>query len=216
MSTEVLENLTDEELEQLLEKRRKAKQREELARRKKYEQDREDLINDLMLAADNIHQMLSQFKSDSFNRIDQFAERMQEYGDVSGNSKGGFSLENAEGTMKVKYSSQTKKGFDERADMAEQKLKSFLERFVKVRNKETYKLVLQLLERTNSGDFDDKLIMKLWNMENDFDDQDWRDAIKLFKESYNPRATTKYMNFYRRDDKGAWRLINLNFASVNA
>ncbi|ELR69196.1 hypothetical protein C900_05392 [Fulvivirga imtechensis AK7] len=215
MSTVELDKLTDDQLEQLLQERQKKKQREELARRKKYEQDREELIDTLIMAAQGLQVQLQQFKKAAFENMDQFSERMKEYGEVNANSKGGFSIENAAGTLKIRYSSQTKKGFDERADMAEQKLKSFLERFVKVRNKETYKLVTQLLERTNSGEFDDKLIMKLWNMENDFDDADWKDAIRLFKESYNPKATTKYMNFYKRDDHGNWKLINLNFASVN-
>ncbi|MBL6448548.1 DUF3164 family protein [Fulvivirga sp. 29W222] len=215
MTTEELDQLTDDQLEQLLEKRRKTKQRKEEARRKKYEQDRENLIKDLTKEAVEISIEIKHFKRDAFNKMDQFYEVMKQYGDIKPNSKGGFSIENAEGTLKIKYSSQTRKGFDERADMAEQKLKSFLERFVKVRAKETYKLVLQLLERTHSGDFDDKLIMKLWNMENDFDDEDWREAIKLFKESYNPKETTRYINFYQRNDKGQWELINLNFASIN-
>ncbi|MGD1960524.1 MAG: DUF3164 family protein [Fulvivirga sp.] len=210
-----LAELSDEELLQEFEKRKKKAHREAQAKKKKYEEDRNALVVDACLAAESLHEMLAKMKTDSFTYLDEFMERMREYSDVNGKSKGGFSLVSKDGKSKLTLSFQTKKTFDERADMAEEKLKKFLESFVKARDKKAYKLIMSLLERTRGGDFDDNLIMKLWSMENDFDNDDWRDSIRLFKESYNPAKTTKYINFYKKDGTDKWQNIQLNFSSIS-
>lgn len=209
-----LGNMTEEQLEQELERRKKEKQRAENAKRKKYEQDREDLVNDLIIAAEHNHEALMLLKQQSFEKIQEFHKTMLEYGDVIKSSKGGFSIRDKADEQRVTFSIQNKKGFDERAEAAELKLMSFLESFVKKRDKKIYKMVMSLLERTNTGDFDVNLISRLYSMENDFEHPDWVDAIKLFKESYQPSKSTSYITFSKRDNAGKWQTIGLNFSSL--
>lgn len=210
-----IDELTDEQLEAALEKRKKLKQREAKAKKKKYEEDRNQLVVSACKDAVSLHDILSQLKEKCFSKLDDFMDQMREYGDVNGKSQGGFSLVSEDGNAKLKLSYQTKKTFDERADMAEEKLKNFLESFVKKRDQKSYKLITSLLERPNGKDFDDTLIMRLWSMEDDFDNKDWKESIKLFKESYTPSKTTRYINFYRKNDHGTWENVQLNFSSIS-
>jgi hypothetical protein len=72
-----------------------------------------------------------------------------------------------------------------------------------------------LLERNSiTGDLDINNINRLYKMENDFDDPDWVEAIRLFKESYNPKGSVEYVRFYSRTDNNGWEQINLNFSSL--
>jgi hypothetical protein len=215
VTTKSLDDLTDEELDRLLEEREKKKRREAEARRKKYENDRDSLVHDLTIAAEQIEQQLEQFKTDAYNRISQFSDRMMQYGEINGKSRGGFSIRSADGTRKVTFSQQVRKVFDERAEMAEQKIREFIAKFIKKRDEKAYDLIMSLLERNSkTGDFEVNSINKLYKMEDKFDDELWKDGIRLFKESYNPQKTTKYINFYKLSATEKEELINLNFSSA--
>lgn len=210
-----VDELTDEELDRMLQDRKKKKQREDAAKRKAYEAAREELVikqvNNALIAQD----ALREHKSNVFNELVEFATKMNEYGDIKGNSKGGFAIRSADDTHKVTYSQQVIKGFDERADLAEKKLVEFLESFIKSRNKKAYKLVMSLLERTTNGEFDVNMINRLYKMEGDFDQPLWVEAIGLFKEAYTEQKTVQYVNFYKRDEHGKWANITLNFSAIN-
>ena len=128
--------------------------------------------------------------------------------------KGNFELLSEDGTLKVEFSVQAKKAFDERAGEAEQLLKEFLKSVIKGRNSEAYKLVSTLLERKIDGDYDIKLIQRLYKMENDYDNETWRRAIQLFKEAYKEIDSARYVRFYKKTDSGPWTLINLSFSGL--
>jgi hypothetical protein len=140
---------------------------------------------------------------------------MLEYGDIrkGKDNKGSFEIKNEQ--FKIVVASQVKKSFDERSILAEEKLKEFLLIFVKKKNRSIYNLVMALLERNSiTGDFDITNINRLYKMENDFDDPNWVEAIKLFKESFNATGTTIYVRFYERNANNGWGLINLNFSNA--
>lgn len=210
---EIKAQLTEEELEKLLAEKKKQKQVAEKKAREEYEKARDQLVNNLHETALQLNSKLGVFKDGCMKALTDFYARMQEYGDARG-SKGNFTLFSNDGELKISYKVKQISSFDERADLAEEKLTNFLERFIKARNKKTYKLVMSLLERTNAGDFDINLINRLYKMENDFDDPDWTEAIKLFKESYAPRGTASYVTFHRRDEQGKFQNLTLNFSSI--
>jgi hypothetical protein len=90
-----------------------------------------------------------------------------------------------------------------------------LETTVKKRDLKLHKLILSLLERNHkTGDLDISNIQRLYQMENDFDDANWTEAIRLFKESYNAESTTIYLRVFEKQADSSWKLVNLNFASV--
>jgi hypothetical protein len=203
------------ELEAMLAEKKKEERAEKAARKAAYETERDELINELCYTSGALSDELSAHKNEAFYKLKIFREKMLEYSDLKGgeNNKGNFQIENEH--YKIVFSSQVKSGFDERSLLAEEHLKKFLSGFVKKRDRQLYKLIMSLLERNSiTGDLDINSINRLYKMENDFDDPDWQEAIRLFKESYNPKATTEYVRFYTRSDNSGWDLINLNFSSI--
>jgi hypothetical protein len=105
--------------------------------------------------------------------------------------------------------------FDERSRLAEAKLKEFLGGFVKRNNKNLHKLIMGMLERNSyTGDLDITNINRLYKLEKEFDDPNWKEAIVLFKESYQPSHTASYVRFYELNEAGRYENIGLQFSSM--
>ena len=125
-----------------------------------------------------------------------------------------FQLKNDQ--YKIEFSSQVNKCFDERAELAEVKLKEFLATFVKKKDKPAYELVMALLERNDkTGDFDINLINRLYKMRDRFDNPLWIEALDMFQESYCPYGTAQYIKFSSKNpDNNGWDAILLDFAKL--
>lgn len=203
-----------EQLEKLLNQKKKQQQEDRLRKKAQYEQAKNELVIRLCGNAKGINELLREFKMQAFEDLGQFYDRMKEYGDVRG-EKGSFQLVSADDKLKVLFSRETRMGLDERAELAETKLKEFLSTTVKKRDKGLHDVILGLLERNGAtNDFDVKLIGKLIKLEDNFDDESWKEAIRLFKESIRENGTADYVRLYERDSNEKWQLINLNMASV--
>lgn len=214
--TNQIEELTTEQLEELLAERKKNERLEAHKKKEQYERSRNFMIHQQVAAAIQLRDELKAFKDQAFGTMHKFYADMMAYGDVKRDGKGNFQLISDDQQYKIIFANQIKAGFDERAEMAEVKLKEFLNTTVKKRDLGLHGIIMGLLERNKvSGDFDIKLINRLVKMEDKFDDANWKEAIRLFKESYQEQGTSSYIRFYERNnDQQSWQLINLNLASV--
>lgn len=214
-ATANLTALSTRDLEKALAVRKEQENAEREARRSEYETEKDALITTLGNTALGAANTLKKFKHDAMDQARGFRGKLLEYGQLRKGeaNKGNFEIKND--NFKITFSSQVKKCFDERSELAEEKLKRFLGSFVKKRDKDLHDLVLSLLERNpKSGDLDISNIQRLYKLEDRFDNDDWREAIRLFKESYNPEGTAYYVRFFQKDADNAWQLINLNFSSL--
>ncbi len=210
-----LNNVSTEQLEKLLTERKAEQMAAEKVKRTTYEKNKETLISELGIHATEVSEMIQVLNKKAFDSLNEFRVKMLEYGDIKGgeNNKGNFELKNEK--FKILFTSQVKKEFDEKAELAEIKLKSFLNGFVKNRDKKLYTFIMAQMERNSvTKKLDINNINRLYKIENEFEEQDWKDAIRLFKESYNPTGTELYIRFYSKNDNGGWKLINLNFSSI--
>ncbi len=208
--------MTVEQLEALLEKRKAAERKAKEKAKNAYLEKREMLINDLSGFAVSLQNQMMDLKYEAFSEITKFREMMLEYGDIRGgeNNKGSFELKND--NYKIRFMSQVNKCFDERAELAEKKLKEFLATFVKKANKSAYMIIMALLERNSkTGDFDINLINRLYAMREQFNNPLWIEALDMFQESYSPYGTAQYIQFYKKDpNTNGWLPIVLDFAKL--
>jgi hypothetical protein len=214
-TVETTKEPTIEELEKMLQAKKDAARKEAQAKRSNYEKSKDDLIKVLGMEAVNINRELADFKNRSMSRMNEFRAALLEYGDIRKGeaNKGNYEIKNE--SFKITFSSQVNKRFDERSELAEEKLKSFLSKTIKKRDRDTHDLVLSLLERNaKSGDLDISNIQRLYKMEDRFEEQDWKDAIRLFKESYNAEETKTYIRFFYKDENGAWKALPLSFPAL--
>ncbi len=211
-----MSTLTPGKLKELLAIAEQKEKEEAAAKRAEYENQKHNIVDNLISGAYVIHQELSAFKHDAFTILRGFYKTMKEYADLKDTNKGSFRIKNADGTKMVEFSRQVTSGFDERAVAAEEMLKDFLSDFVKKKDKAIYELVIGLLDRNRAtGELDIKNINKLYRMEDKFDDQRWKKAIALFKESYQESSTSFYVRFYENDGTGKPQAIQLNFSAIN-
>lgn len=217
MSTKTLSpaDLSTEELEALLAKRKDSERQQKEDRRKEYEKLRDGVCNGLGLEAETLHGIICTLKLAAMQELTDFRSKMLEYGELRNgeSNKGSFSIHNE--YYKIEFASQVNKRFDERAELAEAKMRLFMDSFLRKKDAKTAKLVRSLMERNEkTHDYDIDQINRLYKMEEDFDDPNWKEAIALFKESYSPAATAQYIRFYRRGGNNSWVPLPLDFAKA--
>ena len=109
------------------------------------------------------------------------------------------------------------KSFDERADMAAERLINYLKDYVGRTDKGVddpmYQLAMTLLERNKQGDLDYKSISKLYELESRFDEE-YAAIMQLFKESNVVYKTAVNYYFYKRDENGVWRRVEPSFCRL--
>jgi len=214
-SDDVLKQLSDEELESLIADRRKARKEQDRLARESYESLRDEMVKDLSHKAMKLHEQMVALKKEALTRLEEFRNTAREYGDIRSNSKGGFSLRTTDQSLMMTYDRNTKSEYDERATLAESLLKEFLEDKVKTRDKKAYRTIVSLLTRNRkTGQYNPVSINSLLSIEDNYDDERWIRAMKLFKESYNNIFISMSVSFYRKDDQDKDQLIPLTFASL--
>ncbi|HQL70152.1 MAG TPA: DUF3164 family protein [Bacteroidales bacterium] len=203
------------DLEAALQQKRDQERRDREARKQDYEADRHELVVTLCKRAEDLSAQLRDFKSIAMRQIEEFRKRAEEYGDIRTNSKGGFSIRNANASYKVAYERNVVSEYDERADLAEQLLREFLGDMVKKRDAQAYEVITGLLERGKSGDFNPAAVAALLKMEDKYTDERWTKAMGLFKESFTTRLISMNVSFFHKDAMDKDVIIPLTFASIS-
>ena len=176
----MLAGLSAEEKKQLLKELQNEEKQERVGKRNAYEA----LRKELLLQVESKLLAVALFKEWLNKECESFKEVMSEYGQLRKSEQRNFTLVN--GSFKLEVSSNSVKGFDERANIAAERLVKYLEEYAKKTDKGTtdpmYQLAMTLLERNKAGDLDYKSISKLYALEDKFDNE-YAEIMTLFKES---------------------------------
>ncbi len=211
-----LTKLSADELKKLLAEKEKQERKEREKARKAYEKERDEMIVYLMTKAKDINRILTDFKTEVFMRIKSFEEKARKYGDIRSTSKGGFGLRTSDNELMVRYERNIVNEFDERADMALELIKEFLEDKVKKRDQKSYMIISKLLTRNKAGDLNVSRVIQLLDLRNEFDDERWNKAMRLLEESYRNRPISYGVSFYRKNETtGKDEQLPLNFSAIS-
>lgn len=204
-----ISQLSADELEAALAQKKEAERLEREEKRRTYEELREETIEELGNAAHDISLALERFNNKAFSQMRTLYELLQDYSKRHKDGKGNFEIKNDD--FKILFKKQGKGAFDERSVQAEKHIIDFVNS--KFENDvDTRDLIMSLLER-KKGDLDVDLIQKLYAMEDRFDDDNWREGIRLLKESYSYNHSKDYIAFYKKGRDNRWVGINLNFSN---
>lgn len=208
-----LKNMTAEQLEQLLSEKRREEAEAADRRRRDYEAARADFVNRMAAETRKITRQVREFYDLLVAETNSFRDLMQEYGATRRDNQIGFTVE--EGDFRLEVKSNRIKRFDERADAAATRLIEFLTKWIGDREKGAddpmYQLAMTLLERNRKGDFDYKSISKLYELEEQFGDQEYSRIMQLFKESNVVEGSVMNYYFHQRDERGVWHRIEPSF-----
>jgi len=209
--------LSTQELEALLKKRKANEAKKLEAEKAAYEKNRDEKVFNMITTARALFKELGEFKQYCHIEMEKQGEKLAEYGKLRSNSKGGFLLKNADDTMRVQRRRDTEPAWDERAIKGVELLKDFLGDTIKKRDVKQYEILMTFLERNAKGDLEYSRVMELCKHEDKFDDPRWKEGLRLVKEGFSNHFKAYGYEFkVRNAQSGKWESLILNFSSVDA
>ncbi|MEB0299581.1 DUF3164 family protein [Mucilaginibacter sp. 5C4] len=193
MTIETAETLTTEQLQDLLNQRLAEQKEQEQAERNSYESLKDATVTKLATSALALNEAMRNFKDLAFGEAETLYELLQKYSKRHADGKGTFKVRNADGSMEMNLKRHQLGTFDERSVQAEKHIRDFINnRFAG--DQDVLDIIMGAMERTK-GFLDVKQIQRLYAMEDRFDDHNWKEGIKLLKESWIPTTTKDYLSF---------------------
>lgn len=212
---EMTKGMTAEERKALMEELNKQDQEEKTSRREAYETLRRQFVNETKVKVCNLVGAVKMIRDWLDTESKTFRDVMREYGHLRKDEQLSFTL--VEGDFKLEVRSNKVKSFDERADVAAERLMEYLKGFISGSSKGAddplYQLAMSLLERNRQGDLDYKSISKLYELESKFDEE-YKAIMDLFRESNVVQATAINYYFWQRDENNVWHRIEPSFCRL--
>ncbi len=209
-----LSGYTAEELKAALAAKEKAEQAARERARQSYELDRDNDLAILINRATSLSAALKEFKALTHEKIDNQALKLAEYGKIRSNSKGGLTIMDASGTVRIRRRRDTQPVWDERSEKGIELVKEFLFDKVKKYNKKIFEIMLSYISRNEKGDLEYAKIMILLQHEKKFSDPRWVEGLDLVKEGYSNILKGYQYDFEVLDSEGKWERLDLNFSAI--
>lgn len=213
---EMLKGMSKEQRAAMLAQLQKEAQYDRLTKRESYEALRGQFMHDVRTKVSEVEADVTGFKKWLDEETGAFTKLMREYGAVKNESQQSYTITDGDFKLEVKFNKV--KGFDERADLAAERLVDYLKRYMAKSEKGVedpmYQMAMTLLERNKTGDLDYKSISKLYELEDKFDEE-YQEIMRLFKEANVIQTTATNYYFSRRDtETGVWRRIEPSFCRL--
>lgn len=200
-----LSQMTAEEKKALLAQLNADANESRQAKRDAYEGLRAEFMHRVEEFLVNVTADVKGFKQWLEKESEGFISVMRDYGQLKNADQRNYTI--TDGDFRLQVASNSVKGFDERADMAAERLVAYLKNYMQKSEKgqedPMYQLAMTLLERNQRGDLDYKSISKLYELEDKFGDQEYKDIMMLFKESNVVQKTAVNYYFFRRHKETA-------------
>lgn len=212
---ELLKGMSAQELKDLLAAAQEQERTEKQSRREAYEGLRHQFAFDVKSKLICLTDDVVAFRSWIEGETDAFRNVMREYGKLRKDDQASLTIVDED--FKVEIKSNKVKSFDERADMAAERLVEYLKNYALGRelgiDDPMYQLGMTMIERNRQGDLDYKSVSKLYELESRFD-ADYKEIMDLFRESNVVYKTAINYYFYRRDNNGVWKRIEPSFCRL--
>ncbi|WP_315351949.1 DUF3164 family protein [Segatella oris] len=211
-----IKNLSKEERAQLLAELQNEEKQSRIQRRETYESLRAELLHSVEERLQTVAADVQSFHDWLQGEVEGFVGVMRDYGQLRKSDQRSYTI--TDGDFRLEIASNKVKGFDERADLAAERLIDYLKRYMKKSEKGAddpmYQMAMTLLERNKSGDLDYKSISKLYELEDKFDSE-YSEIMGLFKEANVVQKNA--VNYYfskRNPETNVWRRIEPSFCRM--
>lgn len=211
-----IKSLSKEQRAALMAQLQQEEKEDRIARRETYEALRGEFMHEVKTNVLEMVNAVTGFRGWLEKEADAFTKVMKEYGQVKSDEQRSYTI--TDGDFRLEVKSNKVKGFDERADMAADRLIDYLKRYMQNSEKGSddpmYQMAMTLLERNKMGDLDYKSISKLYELEDKFDEE-YADIMRLFKEAnVVHRNATNYYFSRRNPENGVWTRIEPSFCRL--
>lgn len=211
-----IKSLSKEQRAALMAQLQQEEKEDRIARRETYEALRGEFMHEVKTNVLEMVNAVTGFRGWLEKEADAFTKVMKEYGQVKSDEQRSYTI--TDGDFRLEVKSNKVKGFDERAEMAADRLIDYLKRYMQNSEKGSddpmYQMAMTLLERNKMGDLDYKSISKLYELEDKFDEE-YADIMRLFKEAnVVQRNATNYYFRRRNPENGVWTRIEPSFCRL--
>lgn len=211
-----IKSLSKEQRAALMAQLQQEEKEDRIARRETYEALRGEFMHEVKTNVLEMVNAVTGFRGWLEKEADAFTKVMKEYGQVKSDEQRSYTI--TDGDFRLEVKSNKVKGFDERADMAADRLIDYLKRYMQNSEKGSddpmYQMAMTLLERNKMGDLDYKSISKLYELEDKFDEE-YADIMRLFKEANVVQRNATHYYFSRRNpENGVWTRIEPSFCRL--
>lgn len=217
METKVnIKDLSKEERAKLLAELQDEEKQNRIERRETYEGLRASFMKEVEENVVEITNAVGLFKEWLAQEVEGFVAIMKDYGQVRKSDQRSYTI--TDGNFRLEIASNKVKGFDERADLAAERLIDYLKRYMQQSEKGAgdpmYQMAMTLLERNKAGDLDYKSISKLYELEDKFDSE-YGEIMALFKEANVVQKNAVNYYFQKRNpETNVWSRIEPSFCRM--
>lgn len=209
-----INELSAEEMEAVLNHKRKMEADRQEKEKRAYEAERDSDMGELIALALEVESKSYLLKKLTHAKMEKHQEKLNEYGKIRSNSKGGFSLMHSDKTIRIKRRRDTQPTWDERSTKALELIHAFLYDTVKKRDKDLFEMLIGFLVKNKKGDLDYASVMNLLSHETRFDDPRWKEGLRLLKQSYSNFLKGYQYDFEKQNEEGKFERIELNFSAL--
>ncbi|MBL7878319.1 DUF3164 family protein [Chryseobacterium gambrini] len=209
-----INELSAEEMEAVLNHKRKMETEQQENEKRAYEAERDSDMGELIALALEVESKSCLLKKLTHAKMEKHQEKLNEYGKIRSNSKGGFTLMHSDKTIRIKRRRDTQPTWDERSTKALELIHAFLYDTVKKRDKDLFEMLIGFLVKNKKGDLDYASVMNLLSHETRFDDPRWKEGLRLLKQSYSNFLKGYQYDFEKQNEEGKFERIELNFSAL--
>jgi hypothetical protein len=177
---------------------------------------KDSLVEELVKKALEVQECMREFKKEAIGDIDSYYELLLEKYKLDAkerSKKGNLTLENFSGTRKITISVNEKIDFDEKLNIAKEKLDVFIKEVTEGVPDSVKQLIDGAFEVDKKGKVNAKKIleMKKLNVEHPL----WREAMDIIDEAVQVVGSKSYIRFYYRESSNKpYKNIPLDMANI--
>ncbi len=173
--------------------------------------ERDLLVRQIFRKGMKLQRQVIQAKGDVVSLIDDYLDNLAKKHEARW--KGNAELLTFDGRLKVEIKMNETLEFDERLQLAKQKIDGCLRRWTGDARSEIRAIIGRAFQVDQKGKINVRSILTLRQFR--FKEPQWQEAMRLISDSLRIRSTRRYVNLYWRDENtGRFVLVPLNWSAI--
>jgi len=175
---------------------------------------RDQTVKEIVAGAKQQRDALARWKAGALADFGEFLETAaEEYNTSFGGQKGNVTLTTYDGRYKIVRAINERLSFNERIQIAKQKIDTCIHRWAEDSNDYVRALVEHAFQTDTQGTLSTSRILGLRRL--DINDPEWLEAMRAINDSIEVEGSKTYLRLYERDETtGQWRPIPLDIAAL--
>lgn len=211
-TTKPIHEMTAAELMQLAKQKEAVEQSQQIQRKKAYDTDKENFLNEVLIRFKEVQGILLTLKNETITHSENFNALKYELEGKAVKDAKSFELKNDK--VKIVVETQERFDFNDQAVVHINAIKDIFRAKFEGRNKGFYNLLDSILMKNSKGDYDAKLLTKARRQVKELGDEALIAEFDKLNDCLIVVGSAKYIRVYTRDEKNRWKDVSLNFSSL--